>query len=155
MQIEKCTMQDFNEIILNIADFWGNDRTLYLHHPYLIHEFGNTAYVIHDKGKVIAYMFAFFAQTEKLGYVHLLGIRENYQRKGIGKLLYENFINVAKAHGCTKIKAITTPGNQKSINFHQKQIGMKLLGTPDSNGTNIIKDYSGPGSDRVVFMKEI
>jgi hypothetical protein len=30
MKIEKCTMEDFNEITRDICDFWGSDRTLHL-----------------------------------------------------------------------------------------------------------------------------
>ena len=41
-----------------------------------------------------------------------------------------------------------------SISFHRK-IGMKLLGEKNEEGIEIIKDYSGPGIDRVVFEKEI
>jgi hypothetical protein len=31
MKIENCTIDDFNEIIRDISDFWGSDRTLHLH----------------------------------------------------------------------------------------------------------------------------
>jgi GNAT superfamily N-acetyltransferase len=155
MKIEKCTIDDFYEIIRDISDFWGSDRTLHLHQPYLIHEFGNTAFVIRDKGIVVAYLFGFFSQTECLAYVHLIGVREKYQKQGLGKKLYDNFIEIALSHKIHKIKAITKPINTKSINFHTKKIGMRMTGEPDENGINIIKNYSGPNNDRVVFMKEI
>src|SRR5689334_12476127 len=134
MKIEKCTMPDFSEIIKDIADFWGSDRTLHLHHPYLIYEFGNTAFVIKEQGQVIAYLFGFYSQTENLAYIHLLGVREKYQRQGLGVLLYENFINIAKARGVTKIKALTSATNTKSISFHKNRIGMTLLGQPNEDG---------------------
>ena len=155
MKIEKCTMLDFNEIVRDIVDFWGSDRTLHLHQPFLIYEFGNTAFVIKEHGQVIAYLFGFFSQTDNLAYIHLLGVRENKQRHGLGLLLYENFINIAKLKGCTKIKAITTASNSKSISFHKNKIGMTLLGEPNENGVNILKDYSGVNMDRVVFEKRI
>lgn len=155
MKIEKCTIQDFNEITKDIVDFWGSDRTLHLHQPFLIYEFGNTAFVIKEYGQVIAYLFGFFSQTDNLAYIHLLGIREKNQRQGLGLLLYENFINLAKSKGFTKIKAITTPSNMKSISFHKNKIGMTLLGEPNENGVNIVRDYSGVNNDRVVFEKRI
>jgi len=43
MTITNCTLDDFAQIFTDIADFWGHDRTLYLHHPMYIREFGNTA----------------------------------------------------------------------------------------------------------------
>ena len=155
MKIENCTINDFDQITKDISDFWGSDRTLYLHHPYLVYEFGNTAFVIKDNGVVIAYLFGFFSQTESVGYVHLIGVREKYQKQGLGTLLYDKFIMVAKSHGVKKIKAITTPTNTKSINFHQKKIGMTLLGLPNQDGINVIRDYSGVNNDRVVFERLI
>lgn len=155
MKIENCTTEDFNEIIRDISDFWGSDRTLHLHQPYLIREFGNTAFVIRDKGIVVAYLFGFFSQTESLAYVHLIGVREKYHNQGLGKRLYDNFIGIARSLEIHKIKAITKPVNIKSINFHTKKVGMRMMGEPDNDGINVIRNYSGPGNDRVVFMKEI
>ena len=155
MKIESCTKNDFNEILRDISDFWGSDRTLHLHQPFLIYEFGNTAFVIRDKGMVIAYLFGFFSQTENLAYIHLIGVREKYQRMGLGKLLYDNFIEIAKSHKIHEIKAITKPGNTKSINFHTNKIGMTMVGEPNDDGINVIKNYSGINSDRVVFLKNI
>lgn len=155
MKIEKCTIQDFNEITKGIVDFFGSDRTLHLHQPFLIYEFGNTAFVIKEHGQVIAYLFGFFSQTDNLAYIHLLGVREKNQRQGLGLLLYDNFIDIAKSKGFTKNKAITTASNTKSISFHKNKIGMTLLGEPNENGVNIVRDYSGVNNDRVVFEKRI
>ena len=155
MHIDSCTMSDFNQIVSEIADFWGSDRTLHLHQPYLVYEFGNTAFVIREKDRVIAYLFGFVSQTGSIAYVHLLGVRESHQRQGLGKKLYAHFISMALQQGIRKVKAITTPGNEKSIHFHQKAIGMKLLGAPNEKGIPVVKDYSGPGMDRVVFEKQI
>jgi ribosomal protein S18 acetylase RimI-like enzyme len=155
MKIENCTKDDFNEIIRDINDFWGSDRTLHLHQPYLVNEFGNTAFVIKRNGIVIAYLFGFFSQTENLAYVHLIGVREKYQRHGLGKMLYDNFTEIARSRKISKIKAITKPINIKSINFHTKKIGMTMTGEPDENGINVVKNYSGINNDRVVFIKDI
>ena len=155
MKIENCTISDFNEIVRDISDFWGSDRTLHLHQPYLVYEFGNTAFVIKSNDTVIAYLFGFFSQTENLAYVHLLGVRERYQRRGLGKQLYDHFIEISKSRGIHKIKAITTPTNTKSVNFHKNNIGMNLLGEPNEKGIIVVKNYSGLDKDRVVFEKKI
>lgn len=153
MQIEKCTIEDFYEITRDIIDFWGSDRTLHLHQPFLVYEFGNTAFVIKDNGVVAAYLFGFFSQTESVAYGHLMGVREKYQRQGLGKLLWEHFISMAKSHNIKKIKGITTPKNSKSIAFHTKHIGMTMIGAPNEDGINVIKNYSGINQDRVVFER--
>ena len=154
MKIERCTTFDYNQILENIVDFWGSDRTLCLHHPLFIHEFGNTAYVIREKGRVIAYLFGFLSQTSSTAYVHLIGVHKTKQNIGIGTKLYNNYISYAKLKGCSKLKAITTPTNVSSINFHKK-IGMSLVGNKNSDGIEVIKNYSGNGQDRIIFLMDI
>ncbi len=154
MEVEKCTVSDYNQILENIIHFWGSDRTLNVHHPMFIHEFGNTAYVIKENEKIIAYLFGFLSQTSPAAYVHLVGVRKEQQNKGLGSKLYKHFIYYAKQNGCNTLKAITTPTNRLSINFHKK-IGMTLLGNKNSDGIEVIQNYSGQGQDRVVFAMEI
>jgi len=154
-KIELCTLDDFDQITTDIVDFWGSDRTLYLHTTFLIHEFGNTAFVIKQDGLVLAYLIGFFSQTENTAYIHLLGVRESFQRIGLGYALYQHFINLALSKGIEKIKAITSASNDKSISFHSKKIGMTLLGSPNEDGINVVKNYAGKGKDRVVFEKNL
>ena len=59
-------------------------------------------------------------------------------------------MDVARARGGTALKAITTPTNHASIAFHTR-LGMSLLGEPNADGIPVIRDYAGPGLDRVVF----
>jgi len=119
-----------------------------------IFEFGDSAYVIKIKDSIVAYLFGFISQTSPTGYVHLIGVRIDYQKKGVGAALYKHFTVYAKGKGCTKLKAMTTPTNSSSIAFHKK-IGMRLLGNKNPDGIEVISDYSGPGQDRVVFEKDI
>ncbi len=154
MELVNCSTVDFAQIITNIDDFWGSDRTLHLHHPMLVHEFGNTAFVIKDADTVCAYLFGFYSQTEPTGYVHLLAVRNNYRRQGLARKLYEHFIECTRKNHYSKIKVITKPANLDSIAFH-KSMGMKLIGKDAINGINVVRDYGGPGEHRVVFMKHI
>ncbi|MFZ2455325.1 MAG: GNAT family N-acetyltransferase [Candidatus Altiarchaeia archaeon] len=154
MEIEKCSKADFDQIITDIEDFWRSKRTLHMHHPTLLYEFGNTAYVIKEKGIVCAYMFAFFSQTGPAGYVQLIAVRKKYRGLGYARRLYSNFEEIAKKNRYTRLKAITSPANQESIEFH-KTTGMALTGKDVIEGFPVVLDYSGPGEHRVVFEKEI
>lgn len=154
MPIQRTTRADFAQIVTDIADFWGSERTLRLHHPSLIYEFGDTAFVIREGERVTAYLFGYLAQTGPTAYVHLVGVRAAYRGQGLGRQLYAHFIDVARARGCTALKAITTPTNQASIAFHTR-LGMTLRGEPNADGVPVIRDYSGPGQDRVVFHLDI
>lgn len=148
--IVNCSHEDYLQILSDLEDFWGSNRTAAFHHPMFIHEFGDTAFVIRQQEKVIAYLFGFISNKDQTGYVHLIGVRENFRKKGLGKQLYEHFMEHLRHHGISEIKAITTPTNENSIRFHTK-LGMTLSGNPNELGIPVVRDYSGPGQDRVVF----
>jgi L-amino acid N-acyltransferase YncA len=154
MEITPCTKADFDQIITDIADFWGNERTKSLHNPIYFYEFGNTAYVAKEGDRVIGYLFGLLSQTSPVAYVKFIGVRQSHRRKGIGRCLYEHFIVFTKAKGCQELKAITSPTNEGSLAFHRR-LGMELLGEPNEEGIPIIRDYGGPGINRVVFRKQI
>ena len=154
MEITRCTKADFEQILTEITDFWGDERTLFLHHPMFFHEFGDSAFVLKEDGRVIGYLFGFISQSEPVGYVHAIGVRITNQRQGLGRQLYNHFTEFARSKGCQELKALTSPGNSNSIAFH-KRIGMELHGEPNEEGIPVVKDYSGPGIDRVVFRKKI
>jgi len=43
-EISTCTQQDYDQILEELLEFWDGRDTRHLHHPFLIHEFGNTAF---------------------------------------------------------------------------------------------------------------
>jgi GNAT superfamily N-acetyltransferase len=152
--ISSCTKADFDQILIEFGEFWDNEKTLPLHHPTLIYEFGNSAFVIKQEHQVVAYLFGFLSQTAPIGYVHLIGVRRMQRRQGLGKRLYEYFAAFARERGCTSLKAITSILNRNSIAFH-KSIGMEPIGELTEGEVPIVKDYSGPGLNRVVFEKKL
>ncbi len=155
MKIQNCSHSDYLHILEEIEEFWGSDRTLSFHHPMFVQEFRNTAYVVWEGSVIIGYLFGFLSQADDdTAYVHLAGVRKSHRRQGIGTLLYAHFMDDARKRKRNKLRAITTPGNLDSIRFHEK-IGMRLLGEKNENGIPVIRDYSGPGQDRVVFEMEL
>lgn len=154
MRPERCTPVDFAEILRDLPDFWGSDRTRAVHHPMFLHEFGDSAWVIRDAGQVVAYLFGFMAQTAPVGYVHLVAVRSEQRGRGLARRLYVHFAEQARNRGCNALKAITSPENQASIAFH-RALGMRLEGEPNADGVPVVRDYSGPGVDRVVFHQSL
>jgi ribosomal protein S18 acetylase RimI-like enzyme len=111
-----------------------------------IEEFGDSALVVHDPdGRVAAYLFGMIVDHKRVGYVHVVAVRQDGRGRGMGRALYEAFAQLAAARGCTSIKAITTAGNNDSVAFHES-IGMRSHEEPD---------YSGPGQARVVFTRAL
>ena len=157
MEISLCTKTDFDQIIRDIADFWNSNHIDGLrreHNPVYLYEFGNTAFAVKEGEKVVGYLFGLFSQTGPVAYVKFVGVRRAYRETGIGRMLYEHFTEIAREKGCTELKAITRPSSKVSIAFH-RSLGMELLGEPDEDGTRVVRDYGGPGMDRVVFLKKI
>jgi GNAT superfamily N-acetyltransferase len=154
MELERCTQEDFLRILTELDDFWQTDRARAVHHPIFVHEFGDTAWVIRDGRQIIAYLFAFWSQTEPVGYIHLIGVRRSHQRRGIARFLYEHFEKLARERGCIALKALTPPENTDSVEFHRR-LGFSLLGQPDAEGLPLVEDYFAPGVPRVVFWKKL
>jgi GNAT superfamily N-acetyltransferase len=154
MEIRHCTKTDYDQIVAQVEDFWGSGRTLGLHHPMFVYEFGNSAYVIKDGDYVAAYLFGFLSQTEPTAYVHLVGVRTAYRRRGLARRLYAHFVAFAQSQGCTELKAITTPDNKESLAFHRAW-GMELTGKPNREGIPVVENYAGPGQERVVLRRKL
>jgi ribosomal protein S18 acetylase RimI-like enzyme len=141
-----ATRQDFEQIVSSLSDFWGDREVAHLHHPTAIEEFGDAALVICDpQGRVAAYLFGMIVGQQRLGYVHVVAVRDDRRGNGYGRRLYDTFCELAAARGCTRIKSITAPGNAGSIAFHES-IGMRAREIPD---------YSGPGRARVIFSADL
>jgi hypothetical protein len=79
-EISMCTHEDYNQILDELQEFWGARDTRHLHHPFLVHEFGNSAFVIRNGAQVVAYLFGFLSQTEPVGYVHTVAVRTPARR---------------------------------------------------------------------------
>jgi len=154
LEITLCTKADFDQILTDFVDFWGDERTKRLHDHVYLYEFGTSAYVIKEDVRVVAYLFGLLSQTAPIAFVKFVGVRHSHKRKGIGRRLYEHFTEFAKANGCQELKAVTSPTNKVSIAFHRK-LGMELIGEPDEEGTPVVRDYGGPGIHRVEFRRKI
>ena len=130
----------------SLSAFWGERDVAHLHHPTAIEEFGDSALVIHDRhGRVGAYLFGMIFSDKRLGYVHVLVVREDERGHGHGRALYDAFCTLAAERGCREVKAITTSANTASIAFHES-IGMR---------SREVADYAGPGLARVVFSRAL
>ncbi len=154
MGIEPLTAADFNWILEHFGDFWDDDSTKARHLPIFLHEFGDTALVIRDEDRVAAYLLGFVAQDGRTGYVHMVAAGRAYRRRGLAHLLYDHFVDLVRARGCTSLKATAAPWNQRSIGFHTAY-GMEMQGEDTGAGVPVLPEYSGPGLDRVVFLKKI
>jgi GNAT superfamily N-acetyltransferase len=159
MRVENATHEDFLQILRDLPEFWASSgpawRTKPYHYPFLVHEFGDTAFVIRSDGEVIAYLFGFIATAEPVGYIHLVGVRTTHQGSGLGRSLYEHFERVARARGCLSLRAVTAPFNTDSRAFHAA-MGFEATGpSRDPAGLPIYPDYHGRGEEVIIFRKPL
>lgn len=142
---DAARLADLTTILREHQRFWGERDLRHLHHPLLVHEFGDTAFVRRAAdGTVAAYLFGFVTPA-RLGYVHLVAVRDDARGAGHGRALYAHFAAVAAEAGATGLKAITTPDNVGSIAFHRR-MGFSVTAVPD---------YSGPGQPRLVLRRDL
>ena len=121
METRKITKADFDRIVEVIDHWWGGPISTFAH-PIFFYELGGMALVVEEGGEMIGFLLGFIAhEPARTGYVHLVGIHPDHRRKGVGRLLYAKFTEGSVAVGCTKLKAITTTGNEGSIRFHLAQ----------------------------------
>jgi GNAT superfamily N-acetyltransferase len=97
LEISTCTKRDYDRIIEDLPDFWDGRDTRQLHHPMLVNEFGNSAFVIRSGDKIAAYLFGFISQTAPVGYVHAIAVRSSARRRRLGHKLFDHFVVFARS----------------------------------------------------------
>ena len=118
-----------------------------LHHPMLLHQFGDTAYSMRDGEVVAGCLFGFFSQTDgRQAYIHLVGVHRAYRRRGLAARLYRHFFGICALSGRTGVAAVTSAANEGSLAFH-RAMGMEVNGP--------VPNYRGDGVDMYVMRKEI
>ena len=136
MEISTCTLQDHNQILEALPEFWDGRDTRQLHQTFLIHEFGNSAFVIRGASVVVAYLFGFISQTQPVGCVHAIAVRACARRRHLAQHLFDHF-------------AVRPPPWLYPCQGDNNAVEFGLDGKP------IIADYTGRSASRVVFWKAI
>ena len=145
MQTRKITKSDFDQIVEVIDRWWGGPIST-IAHPIFFYELGDNALAAEEDGRLIGFLLGFIHFKEpKTGYVHLVGIHPEYRRRGVGRVLYAEFTERCRSLGCKRMKAITTTGNEGSIQFHEA-VGWNAAE---------VEDYAGRGRKRIVFTRDL
>lgn len=138
--------------VVQVVDHWWNGPIAVLAHPVFFYELGQYARVVEDTDqdqRMVGFLLGFIVPDSSaapgVGYIHLVGIDPALRRRGVARALYQDFTASCQAAGCRRMKAITTPGNEGSLRFHQ---ALGWTATED-------EDYAGPGRRRVVLTRAL
>jgi ribosomal protein S18 acetylase RimI-like enzyme len=124
--------------------FWNTD-TRALHHPVWFHQFGGFGALAMDSGgEDVGYVLG-VVTADRLAYLHLLAVRDDRRRAGLGERLCRWFDDLAGSVGARVVQAVTRPDNAAAVAFHS------ALGA----STHLSRDHAGPGEDRLVLTRSL
>jgi ribosomal protein S18 acetylase RimI-like enzyme len=83
--------------------------------------------------------------ADRLAYLHLLAVRADRRRSGLGARLCRWFDELAVSTGARVVQAVTRTDNTAALAFHA------ALGA----STHLSRDHAGPGEDRVVLTRSL
>jgi ribosomal protein S18 acetylase RimI-like enzyme len=143
--MRRATEADYEPIIARLNEWWGGREMRGLLPRLFFQHFEPTTFVVETDGAPVAFLAGFVSQTDpRVGYVHFIGVDPAHRRAGLGRQLYERFFETVAVRGVTRVRAVTSPLNERSIAFH-RSMGFAVSATH--------ADYDGPGEDRVLLQR--
>jgi ribosomal protein S18 acetylase RimI-like enzyme len=157
MNIRPLTSADHAPIIRVLDDWWGGRHMSDMLPKLFFSHFANTSFAAEVDGNMAGFLVGFFSPTyADEAYIHFVGVNPAHRKLGIGRVLYEQFFVLMRAHSRTVVRCVTSPLNTVSIGFHTR---MGFLPEPSAttnpDGVPYAADYDGPGEHRVLFTKRI
>ena len=137
-------------------DDWWDQRLRHCVQPQLLEHFGDTALIVEAGGELVAFLIGWFSQRfPEVAYVHFMGVRNDYRRRGLGGELYRRFAALSRAQGRTVLRAETGSFNQRSVAFHRSMGFTIEAGDEVIDGVAVKRDTIGIGGDYVVFSMDL
>lgn len=138
--------EDYDAIAAIADRWWGRPVLASLPRLFLDH-FCRSSLVIDGPDGPVAFLIGLLSPGQPgEAYIHFAAVAPGARHQGYASVLYEEFFQLAKADGRRMVTAVTSPGNDGSVRFHQA-MGFTVTGP--------VADYNGPGRDRILFRKEL
>jgi ribosomal protein S18 acetylase RimI-like enzyme len=145
--IRHAKPSDYGRVIGRVNVWWGGrEMAPMLPRLFFIH-FEGTSFVAEDGDELAGFLCGFVSQTDsEEAYIHFVGVSPDRRGEGIGRALYERFFDEARSQGCSVVRCVTSPVNERSVAFHEA-LGFDV--------DRVAEDYDGPGEDRVLLLKRL
>lgn len=139
---------DYGRVIGRVNAWWGGrPMAPMLPKLFFVHFEGTSFVADGEDGQLAGFLIGFQSQTNPTdAYIHFVGVDPERRGQGLGRRLYEEFFETARAHGCSVVHCVTSPANEASVAFH-KAMGFVIEG--------LAEDYDGPGEDRVLLARPL
>lgn len=150
---------DHRRIVGLVDEWWGGRRLHPLFLRLWFQHFTGTSWIAEDaSGTLVGFLVGFISPDHPdRAYIHLVATNPNHRRHGVGRMLYERFVDDVSKRGVRRVNAVTWPANRVSVAFH-RSMGFSVddgPGTQRLYGTPAYADYEAEGDDRVVFSREL
>jgi ribosomal protein S18 acetylase RimI-like enzyme len=158
IQIDTIKRSDIEELrnLFSKAGHYVSPRSLsdYWLYAYL---FNNTCLAAKLNEKLVGSIIAFCDQTKnyKEIYIQDVALLPDYQGQGIGSMLMEEFIKVAKKLNIERVWLTSEPDNEKAYKLWTKFGFENKEADYQENGLWVTKDLKGAGKDRVIYSLEL
>jgi GNAT superfamily N-acetyltransferase len=124
--------------------FWDTDARA-LHDPVWFHQFGGFGALARtgsgeDAGYVLGAVTA-----DRLAVLHVLTVRDDFRRRGLGRRLVAWFDDLAASTGARAVQAVARPDDAATLALS------RALGASE----HLSVGHAGPGADRVVLTRSL
>lgn len=139
--LDEVDAREMREFLLDAqANFWGDRDLSSDHDAYWFRQFVTSGLVARYRSEIVGYLLGVIPHDGP-AYIHLVAARSDFRHQGIGRHLYQHFIDHSRQLGVSSVQATTMPESSGAISFHSS---MGFSG-------ELIEDYAGPGNPRVFF----
>ena len=146
-EIRHARPSDYGRVI-GVVDAWWGGRQMspMLPRLFFVH-FEGTSFIAEVEGELAGFLCGFLSQThDDEAYVHFVGVDPERRGQGIGTALYERFFAEVRPLARSVVRAVTSPANVGSVDFHEA-LGFEV--------ERVMENYDGRGGDPVLLVKRL
>jgi ribosomal protein S18 acetylase RimI-like enzyme len=149
-----------HRLIVDLVDeWWGGQRIHHLLPRLWFQHFTGTSWVAETVDGRLAGFIVGFLSPDRPGeaYVSLVAVTPNLRRQGVGRALYERFLDDVRPRGIRRVSAVAWPDNRAAVAFH-RAVGFSVdagPGTRPIHGMPAHPDYDGDRDDRVLLTRDL
>lgn len=154
-KISSLSSRHYTHVIDLIDEWWGGRAVTAMLPRLFFTHFSDTSFAVEANNRCVAFLSGFISQTKPSeAYIHFVGIDPEHRRKSLARTLYHRFATVVGQRGVSTVRAVTSPNNKGSIEFHTR-VGFEMCsnasGHSSASDDFVHENYDGQGEDRVLF----